>query len=321
MRKPVQVIFQSLVGACAGMTAGVILIGILGALTGIPYILSHAGPKNDPVTMFLAHTVMYGLYMGLPAGAPIGGLIGLVAGGIRGLRSGTSTVRKIAIHIDDFDTAQAPAKSVISTKAPSSSRSCSFVVVIAMAIPGAIILAWLINGWREGAKFDRFSSEVTRLGGRAENADFEGWSNTVEAINVDLSSTATDDDDLERLIRDKMFHRVHSLSLSGTRITDRGAAMLDACPWFNHLDLSHTSVTDRGLASMSQCCAHTLKLSGTRITDATLQLIEQQAERFPNRSIDLTDTKVTEERVRELGKFQSMMSITYGSIKSPKHTR
>ena len=106
-----------------------------------------------------------------------------------------------------------------------------------------------------------------------------------------------------------------TLSLAGTRITDRGVAVLDAHPWLSYLDLSHTSVTDRGLASMSRCYPNTLKLSGTRVTDATLQLIEQQAERLPNRSIDLTDTQVTEERVRELGKSHWMMNIAYGSSK------
>jgi hypothetical protein len=49
MVKPDRVIFQSLVGACAGMTAGVIVVGLWGGLTGIPFILSHAGPKNEPV--------------------------------------------------------------------------------------------------------------------------------------------------------------------------------------------------------------------------------------------------------------------------------
>jgi hypothetical protein len=104
-------------------------------------------------------------------------------------------------------------------------------------------------------------------------------------------------------------------------VSDRGVAVLDAHPWLSYLDLSHTAVTDRGLASMSRCYPNTLKLSGTRVTDAIFRLIEQQAERLPNRSIDLTDTQVTEARVTEFGRSHSMMNIGYGSSRSPKHTR
>src|SRR4051812_814242 len=102
MVRPARVLYQSLVGACVGMTAGVLLVGIGGALSTIPFILAQAGPKNDPITMFFAGFVMSALHVGLPVGAPVGALIGLVAGGIRGLRSGTSTVRKTTVPIDDF---------------------------------------------------------------------------------------------------------------------------------------------------------------------------------------------------------------------------
>ncbi len=162
---------------------------------------------------------------------------------------------------------------------------------------------------------------MKRLGGRAEDAEFEGWSIAVNAIDLDLSSTATDDADLERLARDPMFDRLHFLSLAGTRITDRGIAMLNDHPFINTLDLSRTAVTDRGLASISRCCPNSLNLSGTRVTDATLALIERQAKTSPNRSIDLTDTQVTEKRVLDLAKSCWMIYISYGSSKSPSHTR
>jgi hypothetical protein len=302
------------------MTAGVILVGIWGGLTGIPFILSHAGPKNDPVTMFLAGVVVHALYVGLPVGAPVGALIGLIAGAIRGSRSLTSTVRKTTIPVDDLSehvikNAFAPERS----RSSSRWRGSRFLIVL--AVPGALILVWSIYGWWERAKFDRFAAEVKRLGGYADNAEIEGWSIAVSAIDVDLSSTATDDADLRRLASNSMFHRIHSLSLAGTRVTDEGVAVLNEHPSFTHLDLSRTSITDRGLASISRCCPNTLNLSGTRVTDLTLRLIEQQCDRSPNRSIDLTDTQVTEEKVRDLGKSRWMMHLTYGSSKSPKSTR
>ena len=49
MVNPVRVIVLSMVGACAGMAAGVILVGLWGAFAGIPYILNHPGPNNNPV--------------------------------------------------------------------------------------------------------------------------------------------------------------------------------------------------------------------------------------------------------------------------------
>lgn len=97
--------------------------------------------------------------------------------------------------------------------------------------------------------------------------------------------------------------------------------MLNEHPFFTHFDLSRTSITDRGLKSISQCCPNALNLSGTRVTDITVRLIEHQCGRSSNRSIDLTDTQVSEEKVRALGKSQWMMHITYGSSKSPKYTR
>jgi hypothetical protein len=320
MVKPSRVLFQSLVGACVGMTAGVIVVGVWGGLSGIPFILSHAGPKNDPVMMFLSGVVVYALYVGLPLGAPVGAFIGLILGAIRGSWSGSSTVRKTTVPVNDL-AAQVIAEVFAGERSPSSRRSRWSGLVVALAIPGAVILVWSIYGWWERSRFDRFVAEVKRLGGHADNAEIEGWSIAVNSIDLDLSSTATNDADLERLARDPMFGRVYTLSLAGTRITDRGIVVLNQHPFFSHLDLSRTSVTDLGLASIAQCCPNSLNLSGTRVTDATVRLIEQQAERFPNRNIDLTDTQVTEERVRELGKSHWMMLVTYGSSKSPKSTR
>jgi Leucine Rich repeat len=137
---------------------------------------------------------------------------------------------------------------------------------------------------------------------------------------VDLASTRIGDADLERLARDPMFTRVTTLVLAGTQITDRGVAVLSARPFFVCLDLSRTSVTDQGLASISNCCSSTLNLSGTRVTDATFGVLEQQAERFPNRSIDLTDTQVTEARVKDFVSSHRMTVVRYGSSASPKST-
>ena len=101
MIKPHRVVLGMVVGTCAGMTAGVMLIGIGGGLAGIPWILRHSGPNINPVTMFLAAFVMYALYVGLPVGAPIGAIIGLIAGAIWGLVPGASGTRKVTAPADD----------------------------------------------------------------------------------------------------------------------------------------------------------------------------------------------------------------------------
>lgn len=299
-----RVFSQALVGALAGTAAGPLIVGLVGTLASTPAIVT----QNDPISAFLAGLVMLTLFVGIPVGAPIGAVVGLIAGGIRGWRSGQGAGRTTAQTGDLVNS-------------PTSWGGCALALVAVLAVPGAILLVLLINGYRDSAQFARFSAEVERLGGRARDADFEGFSFTVESIEVDLSSTATDDDALARLVRDPMFERVHSLSLAGTRVTDRGLAALGERASLHHLDLSHTLITDRGLASMSRCCPSTLKLSGTPITDATLRLFEQQAERYPNRHIDLTDTRVTEERVREFGESHTMMTIDYGPSQTPKHTR
>jgi hypothetical protein len=269
--------------------------------------------------MFLAGVVVHAAYIGLPFGAPVGAVIGLIAGAIRGSGSPTVAIRKATTPTDPL-AAEVIAKVFTEESSPLPSHSLYTKCAIALAVPGAFLLMWLIHGWWERSRFNHFAEEVTRLGGRVENLEVESWSLAVNSILVDLSSTAAGDADLERLARDPMFARVQSLSLAGTRITDRGLAVLDERPYFSYLDLSRTSVTDQGLASMSRCCPHTLNLSGTRVTDVTLRLLAQQAERFPNRTIDLTDTQVTEQSARALGASHGMI-IRYGSSRSPRSTR
>jgi hypothetical protein len=299
--------------------AGVLVVGLWGGLSGIPYILSHADQRNGPVTMFLSGVVVHAVYLGLAFGAPVGAWIGLIAGGLWGCRSHTATDRRATTSADPL-AAEVIAKAFAAKSAPASRCTRSSGCVIALAIPGVVLLVWLIHGWWERTRFNRFEGEVTRLGGRVENLDVESWSLAVNAILVDLSSTGTGDADIERLAHDPIFARVDSLSLAGTRITDRGLAVLNERPYFSYLDLSRTSVTDRGLASMSRCCPRMLNLSGTRVTDATVRLFAQQAERFPDRTIDLTDTKVTEESARALATSHDMR-ILYGSSGSPRSAK
>lgn len=320
MVRPARIRFQSLLGACAGATAGPIFIGVLLGLITTLFSLCRDGLKYDPVAMLFVGSLGYGLYVGLPLGVPIGALIGLVAVGIRGMRSGNdSTPRKTKIPDDDF--AAPPAKNVVSAGDPFASLSCGLYLAVVLAIPALFLLGWTINAWLEKSRFDRFSAEVARSGGSAENGALEYVFFSVGGINVDLSSTATDDDDLERLTHDELFKEVASLSLAGTRITDRSVVMLVGFPGIGFLDLSRTSVTDRGLASMSRSRPYRLNLSGTNVTDTTLELMEQEAKRFTDSQIDLTDTKVTEERVRALGAAEPQWYITYGSAKSPQHTK
>jgi len=288
----------------------------LGALASIPRI----GSQRDPVTQFLAGVVMFTLFMGIPVGAPIGAVIGLIVGGIRGWKSWTSAART-KVPMSGLESSPAAAKGAMTPRPQAIWPSWGAILACVLAIPGAFVCIWLARGYYEGVPFRRFCTEVEKLGGHARDEDFEGFSFTVESIELDLSGTATDDDALERLTRDSVFQRVRSLSLAGTRITDRSLAVLDAGQGFHSLDLSHTSITDRGIRSISRFSPRMLKLSGTCVTDATLDLIEQQAKRAPDRIIDVTDTQVTYKRVRELGKAHPTIHITHESSQSPSHAK
>ncbi len=276
--------------------------------------------QRDPVTQFLAGVVMFTLFMGIQVGAPLGAVIGLIVGGIRGWKSWTSAART-KVPMSELETSPAAAKGAMTLRPPDIWPSWGVILACGMAIPGAFVCISLAHGYYEGVPFRRFCAEVEKLGGHARDEDLEGFSFTVESLELDLSGTATDDDALERLTRYSVFQRVRSLSLAGTRITDRSLGALNACQGFHYLDLSHTSITDGGLRSISRFCPRMLKLSGTCVTDATLDLIEQQAKRAPDRIIDVTDTRVTRQRVRELGKAHPTIHITYESSQSPSHTR
>jgi len=294
--KLAQVVLRALVGACAGAAAGVIIVGFLGGLTGILSKVAHTNPKDDPFTEFLAGAVIFGFHIGLPLGAPVGAVVGLVSGMILGIRSclprGATACKPAVPHDDDFSTAALPpGKGSSSTASLGIGRSCGLVVVTALAIPGALLLLGGINGWREKAAFDRFAAEVAKSWGRATVVEAAVWSGRIELVEVTFAGMSTSDADLERITRIGMFDRVHSLSLARTSITDRGVALLAGHPNIMRLDLSRTAVTDQGLASIARIGPSNLNLSGTRITDGALQILKEQAVRFPNRTIDLTDTK------------------------------
>lgn len=320
MEKLGRTIMGSLVGACAGAAAGVLIVGLLGALSGIPYLLSHTQP-DGLLGGLLAAFVMYGLFMGLPLGAPIGFILGLIIGAIRGLMSkNADTVDKPAPARDEF-AGTALRDKAVSSQQPASPHRLRAGILFLLAIPGGLLVVWLAHGMWEDARFNRFADKVARLGGHAELMRFEDPFPGRKDVDLDLSSTATDDASLEQLVRDPVFKQVTNLNLAGTQITDRSLAILGECRFFQVLNLSHTLIGDQGFASMSQCYANTLNLSGTRVTDAILPILERQARNSGGRSIDLTDTRVTAEGVRALGKRCTMINLSYGSAKSPEHTR
>ncbi len=324
----IRIVFHALVGACAGAAAGIIIVALVAAISSIPYIVTHSGPKNDPFTMFGAAVVVYGIFYGLGFGAPVGAVLGLVTGLILEMRSGRSlgkTARSPVVPLDDAFTiaAKPPADGFPAAPPPSSRRSCGLVAMSVLAIPGAVILLCLLNGRREGVAFDRLEAGVRRLGGHAEveNESTNPLTGTIDSVFLDLSATGARDADLERLTHIEMFRRVRDLNLAGTPITDRGVASLEHHPGLYHLNLSRTRITDRCLHSLARVYVSSLNLSGTAITDAALPLLNAQAGPGRLSHIDLTDTALTEEKVRELGKAQNQVVITYGTSKSPKHSR
>lgn len=87
------------------------------------------------------------------------------------------------------------------------------------------------------------------------------------------SQDRVDDDTVRQLVplRDHITH----LNLSGTRVTDRGLALLARMPRLTWLDLHDTRITDRGVAALVGLkeLRH-LNLYGTPVTDRGLRALE-----------------------------------------------
>jgi hypothetical protein len=180
-----------------------------------------------------------------------------------------------------------------------------------------------VNTMRSGAEYDRLVVEAGRLGVQVSvppgDAGWDGIGLTTyyvaEAGNKDL-----DDAGLERLIRLPAFARVRGLSLAGTRVTDKGVGLLEGLPLLTRLDLSRTAVTDLCMAPILRSSLGGLNLSGTAATDQTVELLIEQPETIHLRMVDLTDTRVTEEKVRRLGRSKHQNNYLYGPSKTPKQT-
>jgi hypothetical protein len=75
-------LLSCMAGMAAGAVLGVLLIALLGALSGLPWIISHADWNNNfPPVVFGAAMVMYGYQIGISVGAPIGAVVGFIVGG------------------------------------------------------------------------------------------------------------------------------------------------------------------------------------------------------------------------------------------------
>jgi hypothetical protein len=74
-------VLSMIVGVGFGAVVGVLLIALLGALSGLPQIIRHADWDNNfPPVVFGAAMVLYGFHVGIPVGAPIGAIVGLIVG-------------------------------------------------------------------------------------------------------------------------------------------------------------------------------------------------------------------------------------------------
>jgi hypothetical protein len=171
-----------------------------------------------------------------------------------------------------------------------------------------------INTFRRTSEEKQLYEEARKLGGSSRIYEGDVEVTVIEIsgnIDLDLSGTNTNDADLTSLMKLPAFARVTSLSLAGAPITDKGVASLEGAPRLHSLDLSRTAVTDECLVSILKVPVGRLNLSGTGLTDAGVELLKKPPGGFLFHYVDMTDTKVSEQKVRELGKTKPQGSYLY----------
>lgn len=206
-------------------------------------------------------------------------------------------------------------------RTPAGPTGClATAIVLAVCLP--ILACILPSCFRIDAKYvgiDLLNAEARKLGGRAHTLGH------ASDIFLDLAGTNVGDNDFAHLTLMEDFKWIDILSLADTRITDTSVERLVDHPLLSTLDLSRTKVTDHCLKVLLTTHTFTVRLSGTAITDAGLETIKDlpKVNSFRLGSIDLTDTKTSDEGIRKLAKAWkgARTNIIYGSSKAPQQLR
>jgi len=135
---------------------------------------------------------------------------------------------------------------------------------------------WLSDSIERYALQQEFSAEITAQGGSVQVRQLdwlvdeigEDFAQVMEIIDgVSLTGLGFDDKAVDALAkRQDILGQIHSLDLSGSLVTDRGADRLTAFTYLRRLDLSGTQVTNVALKSCAALSKLTwLGITGTRI--------------------------------------------------------
>jgi len=122
------------------------------------------------------------------------------------------------------------------------------------------------------------------------------------SVDLILTNASVTDSAIESLLALHSSH-INSLSLSGTKITDKALQRLHGLPDLTGLDLSHTSITDTGIKSLLPLASLlTLRVSATRIGDEGLRHIGKSfgASQLKWLELDLSGTAITDEGLPRL---------------------
>jgi hypothetical protein len=298
----VKVVRSAIIGVVLGAGGGVVLIGLLGMLSGVAHLVDHADDLSYGLSAFPGGFVMFAYHIGIPVGAPVGAVLGVLIGVAIGRREPRSP---------------GAADPRTRTRVRRLGALCAAIVLIAVAaILYRSVVVPIMERRRELASIraqgDRIEREVARLGGRPFHEP--GLSRM-----IDLDNTNVTDEDLIKLSELEEFRLVDRILLSHTRVTDRFVKTLKRGEFsLQSLDLSGTQVTDESLAHLVRIGLplNWFSFAGTRVTDAGLALIPDGTR------IDLADfrgSRVTEAGVRKLFERTRVTNrIEYGDPGAPK---
>lgn len=194
---------------------------------------------------------------------------------------------------------------------------CGCIVAIGFLLL-ALVLPMELRARREYEAIRRLSQEAKHLGGHAHipvEAGSDSWHGKIPVI-LELGRVDIGDQEFSRLASMNAFTNLIALDLSNTRITDKSLKFLEKAPGLALLDVSRTQITDKGTESIARLPRlGTLRLAGTAATDHGIDILVRGQGSRSLGSVDLTDTKVTEDGVRKLSKaFRSIYIKHPGAV-------
>jgi hypothetical protein len=149
-------ICRALVGGALGAVCGVVLVGILGMLSGVRFIIEHAEDLSYGLGSLPAGFVLFAFHIGIPVGAPIGAVLGTLVGIAKG---------KVRPHPQ----ASVDARANLRSRRLGAQLAAAAFIVIATILCGTVVVPIMMRR-REleanRAEGDRIEQEVAILGGR-----------------------------------------------------------------------------------------------------------------------------------------------------------